>query len=552
LKYLSLFLPKKNQLAKQTNSNSIQKLSTQLSTTTLNNNFQQKLTKKMAQICVGGLAYEKDFFTIRVAENYANTPSAPEIKDVKATEAVLHKLGAPWNLERISIHMRDGSVFTGENALRNYLLAQGVKVFFHPTTYVEVFVPCSSSYWKSWDQFEANSTLADGAPILLVPQSLEKPDVLPRPFELMLATYEIRHCTNTAPGLCETRKRSGTLTFQDSDNHYIKDELGQHYFSLAQWHLKNPTATEEDIAKDLATNGSPWSHIDVKVGDEWITGCTFLALRHPAEPGDDGPVPRQNAESVLADTEEEEPDAVPDSMSGPVPRAMTDYPGMDEPYRIRVTTNETLTGVIRRNGDFQSPYTKQTYSDYEIELDQEVRMEDYTTKYLSSIDELALFYDFDVTAGGEAWIYVEIEVDGVWMRGDEAALELFNIKVEKDKNGIWGEVLGPRRHLVEYDAQEFDEALSNRVELNLTVTEVIQKFGPGIPVGYTFDPDYFVENYEKHFTNPEQYWEEMSHEEAMYCFGPRESRPTLNELEEMDPEITQCPRTHRYLYPCQC
>jgi hypothetical protein len=200
-----------------------------------------------------------------------------------------------------------------------------------------------------------------------------------------------------------------------------------------------------------------------------------------------------------------------------------------------------LTGVIRRNGDFQSPYTKETYSDYEIELDQEVRMEDYNTKYLNSIDELALFYDFDVTAGGQAWIYVEIEVDGVWMRGDEAALELFNIKVEKDKNGIWGEVLGPRRHLMEYDAQEFDEALSNRVELGLTVTEVIQKFGPGIPVGYTFDPDYFVENYEKHFTNPEHYWEEMSHEEAMYCFGPREPRPTLNELEEMDREISQLP-----------
>jgi len=516
----------------------------------------------MAQICVGGLAYEKDFFTIRVGPNFANTPLAPSINDVKDTEAVLHKLGAPWDLERISIHIRDGRVFTGKDALRDYLLAQGVKVIGSPSNYAEVLVPCPCSYWKSWHQFEDNSKLAEGAPILIVPESLEKPNVLPRSFELMLATYKIRHHKNTFAARPST-KEVATMTIQDSSSEYghcIKNELGQHYFSLAQWHLKNPFATEEDIAKDLATNGSPWSHIDVKVGDEWMTGCTFLALRSPAEPGDDGPVPRQNAESVLADVSEEEPDAeeepepdaVPDSMSGPVPRAMTDYPGMDEPYRIRVTTNETLTGVIRRTADFQSPYTKETYSDYEIELDQEVRMEDYNTKYLSSIDELALFYDFDVTAGGQAWNYVEIEVDGVWMRGDEAALELFNIKVEKDKNGIWGEVLGPRRHLVEYDAQEFDEALSNRVELGLTVTEVIQKFGPGIPVGYTFDPDYFVENYEKHFTNPEQYWEEMSHEEAMYCFGPREPRPTLDEIEEMDREISQCPRTHRNLYPCQC
>lgn len=243
--------------------------------------------------------------------------------------------------------------------------------------------------------------------------------------------------------------------------------------------------------------------------------------------------PRQNAESVL--------DAAPHPMSGPVPRAMTDYPGMDEPYRIRVTTDDTLTGVIRRSGQFQSPYTGETYSDYVVELDQEVRLDGYRTKHLYSIDQLAPLYDFDVKTGGQVWFYVEIEVDGVWMRGDEAALELFNIKLEKDKNGIWGEVLGPRHHLVEYDAQEFDEALSNREELNLTVTEVIQKFGPGIPVGYTFDPDYFVENYEKHFTNPEHHWEEMSHEEAMFNFGPRERRPTLNELEEMDQEISQLP-----------
>ena len=80
----------------------------------------------MVQISVGGAAYEEEFYTIRVAENYADTP--------KDTEAVLHKLGSQWDLERISIHLRDGRVFTGEDALRNYLLAQGVKVFFHPNT----------------------------------------------------------------------------------------------------------------------------------------------------------------------------------------------------------------------------------------------------------------------------------------------------------------------------------------------------------------------------------------------------------------------------------
>ena len=226
----------------------------------------------MAQISVGGAAYEEEFYTLRVAENYTDSP--------KKTEAVLHKLGSQWDFEQISIHIRGGRVFTGKDALRNYLLAQGVEVFFHPTTYVEVFVPDSSSYWKSWHQFEDNSRLADGAPILIVPESLKRRDVLPRPFDLMLVTYDTCHHKNTAPGLCETRKRSGTLTFENSDNHYIKDELeDQYYSSLAHWHLMNPNATEEHIAKDSATNGSPWSHIDVKVGDEWIVGTDFLAMR---------------------------------------------------------------------------------------------------------------------------------------------------------------------------------------------------------------------------------------------------------------------------------
>lgn len=247
----------------------------------LSQTFSNLSQATMCQISVGGASYEKEFYTIRVAADYAKTPSAPDIKDVKDTEAVLHKLGSLWDFERISIHIRDGRIFTEKNALRDYLLAQGVKVFFNPTTYAEVFVPSSSSYWKSWDLFQDNSKLAEGSPILIVPQSLEKPDVLPRPFDLMLATYEIRHNKNTAPGLCETRKRTGTMTFQDSGNHYIKDELGgQHYFTLAHWHLMNPFATEKDIAKDFATNGSPWSHIDVKVGDEWITGCSFLERHH--------------------------------------------------------------------------------------------------------------------------------------------------------------------------------------------------------------------------------------------------------------------------------
>ena len=249
----------------------------------------------MTQTSVGGPAYDKEFYTIRVARNYTNSPLAPSIKDVKDTEAVLHKLGSHWDLERISIHIRDGRVFTGKDALRDYLRAQGVRVIGHPSYYAEVFVPCPCSYWKSWHMFEDNSKPAHGASILIVPQSLEKPDVLPRSFELMLATYEIRHHKNTFAARPST-KEVATLTIQDSSSEYghcIKNELGQHYFSLAHWHLKNPFATEEDIAKDLTTNGSPWLHIDVKVGDEWLVGTIFLLKRTRSGPGHRGPVLRE-------------------------------------------------------------------------------------------------------------------------------------------------------------------------------------------------------------------------------------------------------------------
>ena len=337
----------------------------------------------MRQTSVGGVPYEKKLYVIRVAESYANTRVAPKIKNVKDTEAVLHKLGAQWDFELISIHNRDGRVFTGKDALRDYLHAQGVNVFFNPTTYAEVFVPCPSSYWKSWDMFLDNSKLAEGAPVYVFSQEA---DVLPLPFELMLATYEIRHHKNTAPGLCETKKRAATLTIQDIDDHYIKDELGgQHYFSLAHWHLMNPFATEEDIAKDLATNGSPWSHIDVKVGCEWMTGCTFLAQRRPARPGDNGRVPRSNGATIY-----------------------DDYP-----------------------------------------------------------------YSFD------------------------------------------------------YDATAFEDAFINRDSLNLSVTEIMERFGPGIPEGYTFDDSEFIKEFERSYLNPENYWDEMTFAEVMYNYGPR---PPLSHL----------------------
>ena len=80
-------------------------------------------------------------------------------------------------------------------------------------------------------------------------------------------------------------------------------------------------------------------------------------------------------------------------------------------------------------------------------------------------------------------------------------------------------------HLPSYNWQMFVDAFKHREALNLSVTEIMERFGPGIPEGYTFDPDQFAEQFEKSYLNPENYWDEMSFDDVMRSFGPQPPAP---------------------------
>ena len=319
----------------------------------------------------GGSRYAATNYILRVEKKACKEGTEPD-----QTEAILIKKGLITDIaDQIEIHTRSGEVYT---SIETYLTANAHSIrFADPWMYVEVLVVTSAygSAWITGTQFEENSqpsTSEEMMPNLT-------PYVLPRGGPAYgVATYKIRHYKNTAAAQPSTNEIA-TLTFQDIDDHYIKDQLGQHYFSLAQWHLKNPFATNEDIAKDLEKNGSPWSLIDVHVGGKWVTGCMFLAQRNPARPGDDGPVPRSNGATI---------------------------------------------------------------------------------------------YDDDIDA-------------------------------------------------LPYDAEKFVDAFIDRESRELTVTEIMEQFGPGIPDGYIFEPDEFVREFEESFLNPKNYWEELSFVEVMHNFGPR-------------------------------
>ena len=244
--------------------------------------------------CRGGASYDKRKFVIRVAKRYANTEIALTIKNVDNTEAALYKLGSSWDLEWISIHTRDGSTY---NSLRDYLLAQGVKVMCHPSTYVEV---CIDTYWQSWEEFSINSSLADDAPIILVPQGMEYSAVLPRGgIAYALATYKFRHTERKSPTDPNEFYEAKLVVSSPDCERVIELQHDKENMSLNEW-----TYDWEPNHEKL---GSPWSYIDVKVGEEWVSGTTFRSLRCDSNPLDDCPVPRQNADTPL-DVDDDEVD----------------------------------------------------------------------------------------------------------------------------------------------------------------------------------------------------------------------------------------------------
>ena len=413
-------------------------------------------------IPTGGNRYAANNYILRVVKK-----ACIEGKEPHETEAILVKKGLITDIaDQIEIHMRSGEVYT---SIESYLTANAHSLrFADPWMYVEVLVTTSEygSAWITGTQFEEESQPSKSQEIMPIPS----PYVLPRGgSSYAVATYEIRHCKNTAPAQPST-KEIATLTIRDINDHYIKDKLGQHYFSLAQWHLKNPFATEDDIAKDLKKNGSPWSLIDVLVGNKWVTGPMFLAQRNPAQPECDGPVPRSYGATIY----DEYMDALP-----------YDTEEFIDALINRESRNLTVTEIMEQFG----PGIPEGYTfnpeEFALEFERSYMNPEY---YWNDISFQELMHNFGPQSPRSAITINDIEED------------------------------------IDYDAQEFENAFVNRKSRNLSVTEIMEQFGPGIPQGYSFNPDEFTEEFERRYLNPENYWDELSFQEVMHIFGPQPPR----------------------------
>jgi hypothetical protein len=224
----------------------------------------------------GGPRYAHSHYILRVVPKACRDGT-----EAHQTEAILVKKGHVTDIaDQIEIHTRDGEIHTSIESYLDGRVNPDAPRLANSWIYLEVLAVTSDygSEWITGTRFQEESQPCESKEMMINPP----PGALPCGGAVYgVATYEIRHHKNTFAARPST-KEVATLTIQDSDDHFIKNHLGQHYSSMAKWHLKNSFATKEDIAKDFAANGSPWSHIDVKVGDEWITGDTFLAQRSPA------------------------------------------------------------------------------------------------------------------------------------------------------------------------------------------------------------------------------------------------------------------------------
>lgn len=225
-----------------------------------------------------------------------------------------------------------------------------------------------------------------------------------------------------------------------------------------------------------------WSFIEVMVDDYWVSGNEFYMLTQPSadapqepfpfpEPFDESRPPRQNACSVVPgdsnyhddeDNDDEEVagetilPSLDTDMSGPVPRAFTDYPGMDEEFRIRFRPVDGVhipgtwsgNGVIFRHGYFENPITKHGYHEYEIRLDHMAQSTNPDLNYTQSLYSVAEFAEIGLghkVSNVDAWSRIEVNIDGRWTLGTFAAKKLFNIEVQENQRGVLSEFRGLNR-----------------------------------------------------------------------------------------------------------
>ena len=281
----------------------------------------------------------------------------------------------------------------------------------------------------------------------------------------------------------DTGNKNRRLNIDTTEALLIKQEgpYNLENIKIRTW-LKAKTYTSvEDYIREIGhvvETPSPWSFVKVLVGDTWMSGTRFYMLTQPStdapqepfplsEPFDESRPPRQNACSVVPGDSNYQGDddevagetilpALDTEMAGPVPRAFTDYPGMDEEFRIRfrpvdgVHTPGTWSGngVIFRHGYFQNPLTKHGYHEYEIRLDHMAQSANPDLNYTQNLFSVAEFAKIGLgheVSPVDAWSRIEVNIDGRWTLGTSAAKKLFNIEVQENQRGVLSEFRGLNR-----------------------------------------------------------------------------------------------------------
>ena len=227
--------------------------------------------------CRGGEAFSHKSYVIRIEDNMTGIHLT-----TRDTEALLVKKNGSCNLQDINIRAQNGKTYTTLKDYLEYYSVSPPDSYWH---FVEVLV---DSVWIPGSRFYTNTQPSTYSPE--VPFKEVSP-ALPRGgWPYTLSSYIIRYAFSKTP--IEALMK---IT-PDFDTEIV--ESGCTHPSLEAW-------IYELVIDEEYKTYSPWSLIDVLVGDEWVVGTTFHSLRFP---GEDEPVLRQNADigPIFEDDEEVE------------------------------------------------------------------------------------------------------------------------------------------------------------------------------------------------------------------------------------------------------
>jgi hypothetical protein len=196
----------------------------------------------------------------------------------RRTQALLVKLRGPTDLDLDSVRIRTPTkdYDTLEAYLKDYAVSP-FKDWWDAWMFVEVLVKTLDLYNSNWI---SGMAFKDGTAPSDPPTYMRAPPPVPSYASVAphLATFLVRHTKRKAPAQPST-PLTAELTFSGLNDYNIKQGPAKiNYESLGKWHLGGH-ATDEDIAKDLEENGSPWAHVHVLVDDQWIPGMDFIAMR---------------------------------------------------------------------------------------------------------------------------------------------------------------------------------------------------------------------------------------------------------------------------------